>query len=73
MFGRHKKAQAGGIVGGIVGITVAAILVANVYLPQVFGANQTGWDASTTTLWDQNGLAASIGLMVLTFRVFGIL
>lgn len=71
MFGR--KAQTGGIVNGIVGITIAAILVSNVYMPQIFDANTSGWDSSTSTLWNQNGLAGSIGLMVLTFRVFGIL
>jgi hypothetical protein len=69
---KAKKGQSG-IVSGIVGITVAAILVSKVYLPQVFGANTTGWDSATSTIWSNTGLAGGIGMMVLTFRVFGVL
>lgn len=70
----NKKGQvASAIVAGIVAITIAVILVSQVFLPQVFGANQTGWDSATINIWNTVGLAAGIGLMVLTFRVFGII
>jgi len=69
---KAKKGQAG-IVSGIVGVTIAVILVSKVFFPQVFNANTTGWDSATISIWSTTGLAGGIGIMVLTFRVFGVL
>ena len=70
----NKKGQvASAIVAGIVAITIAVILIAQVFFPQVFGANQSGWDTATINIWNTVALAGAIGLMVLTFRVFGII
>lgn len=68
-----RKAQAGGLVGGIVAITVAAILVVNVFFPQIIGTNTSSWDTGTVTLWNTLQIAAAIGMLVLTFRSFGVL
>ena len=73
MLKSNKGQTAGGIVAGIVGITIAAILIATVFLPQVMNANQTGWDSATISVWSTVALAAAVGLMVLTFRVFGVI
>jgi len=68
-----KKGQAaGGIVAGIVALTIAAILLANVFFPQIFDANTTGWDTATTNMWNTVPLAGGIGMLVLGFRVFGV-
>ena len=74
MFNKSKRGQAASvIVTGIVAITIAAILLTQVFFPQVFGANTTSWDSATQNIWDTVGLAGGIGMMVLTFRVFGII
>lgn len=70
---KTRKGQAGGLVGGIVAITVAAILVVNVFFPQIIGINTDTWDTGTTTLWNTLQIAGAIGMLVMTFRAFGVL
>lgn len=62
-----------GIVSGIVTITIGVIMLVNVFLPQVFGANTSTWDASSVAMWSVVGLAGVIGIVVGVFNVFGIL
>lgn len=69
----NKRGQASGIVAGIVSITVAAILVVNVFFPQVVDTNTTGWDAGSVTLWSTLQIAGAIGMLILTFRAFGVI
>lgn len=73
MFKRNRKGQAGGLVGGIVAITVAVILVVNVFFPQIIGINTSTWATSTVALWNTLQVAAAIGMLVMTFRAFGVL
>ena len=68
-----RKGQAGGLVGGIVAITVAAILVVNVFFPQIIGINTATWATGTSTLWNTLQIAGAIGMLVMTFRAFGVL
>jgi len=59
-------------VGGIVAISLAAIMIANVLMPAVHDANQTGWSSSETAMWAVTGIAAAIGLVYGTLNMFGI-
>lgn len=70
---KHKKGQAGGIVAGIVALTVSAILLAQVFFPQIFDANTSTWDTATVNLWETVPLGAAIGMLILAFRVFGVI
>ena len=71
----NKKGQAvgGGVVGAIVGLTVAAILMVNVFFPQIIGTNTSDWDSASVTLWNTLQVAGAIGMLILTFRALGIL
>lgn len=61
-----KKGFAG-IIVLFVGITIAVILVANVVLPTVFGANQTAWDTGTKAIWGVLGVALVAVLLLMVF------
>lgn len=49
----------GGLIEWALGITVLIILASSVILPQVFTANQTGWDTGTVAVWGIIGLAVA--------------
>ena len=63
-----KRKGFGGVIMLFVGITIAVILVANVVLPTVFGANKTGWDTGTTAMWGVIGIALVAVLLLMLFR-----
>lgn len=71
-FNKRGQAVGGGVVGAIVGLTVAAILMVNVFFPQIVDTNTTGWDTAATTLWNTLQVAGAIGMLILTFRALGI-
>jgi len=56
-----------GIITLFIGITIAAVLVANVVMPTVAGANKTTWDTGSVALWSVVGIAviAAFILMIL--------
>lgn len=56
-----------GIIVLFVGITIAVILVANVVLPTVFGANQTLWDSGTKAIWGVLGVSLVAVLLLMVF------
>jgi hypothetical protein len=56
-----------GIIVLFVGITIAVILVANVVLPTVFGANQSTWDTGTKAIWGVLGVALVAVLLLMVF------
>lgn len=61
-----------GLVGGIVSIVIGVIMVVNVFMPTVKGANTSTWTTSETALYAVLGLAGIIGIVVGTFAVFGL-
>jgi heme/copper-type cytochrome/quinol oxidase subunit 2 len=63
----------GGMIGSVILLVVAVILVANVVIPTVKGANTTNYTSSELALWGLITLAAIIGTFVLAFRSFGVL
>lgn len=64
--------MANSLVGGIVSITIGVIMVVNVFLPTVKGANTSEFDAAELALYGTVGLAGIIGIVVGTFQVFGL-
>lgn len=60
-------------IGGIVNISIGAIMLANVFIATVKDTNTTGWDASETALWGVLTLAGIVGLVVGTLQLFGIM
>jgi uncharacterized membrane protein YsdA (DUF1294 family) len=60
-------------IGGIVNISIGAIVLQAVYLSTIHSANQTGWSSSEVSLWSVLGLAGVIGLLVGVLQLFGIM
>lgn len=56
-----------GIIYLFVGITIAIIMVANVVLPTIAGANTSEWDAGTAALWSILGLVVVAALVLMVF------
>jgi len=56
-----------GIIMLFVGITIAVVMIANVVMPAITGANQTGWDTGTVALWGILGLVVIAALILMVF------
>ena len=59
-------------IGGIIQITLGAIILASVFIANIKSTNTTGWTASEITLWSVLSLVGIIGLVVGVLQVFGI-
>lgn len=64
--------MANGLVGGIIGITLGVIMLANVFMPVVKGTNTTDFTSAEVALWGVLGLGGVIGLVYGIFTVFGL-
>jgi len=53
--------------------TVGVILVASVFMPQLHGANTTGWTSGETSMWNTLGIFMIIGFSLALLAGFGIL
>jgi len=60
-------------VSTIVMATVGVILVASVFMPQLHGANVTGWSSGETSMWNTLGIFMIIGFSLALLGGFGIL
>lgn len=68
-----KAGQArGGIIGGIIAVTIAVIMATSLLMPTLKGANTSSWSVSEVALWAVTGLAVIIGLVLLIFSAFGV-
>lgn len=59
-------------VNGIITITISAIMLVNVLMPVLKGANTSTWTSAEVALWGTTGLAAVIGLVYGIFAIFGL-
>jgi len=64
--------MANSLVSGIISLTLGVIMLTAVFIPQVKGANTTGFTAAETTMYSVIGLGAIIGIVFGTFSVFGL-
>ena len=60
------------MISGIIGITLGVIMLANVFMPVVKGANTSGYTSAELALWAVLGLGGIIGLVYGVFAVFGL-
>jgi hypothetical protein len=60
-------------IGGIIGLALGAIVLANVYMATVIGTNTSTWSTSEVALWGVMGLVGIIGLLYGALNLFGIL
>lgn len=60
-------------IGGIVNITLGAVMLANVFIATVKNTSTSGWSSSEIAMWGLLSLVGIIGLVVGTLQVFGIM
>ena len=60
------------MIGGIIGITIGAILLASVFMVTIKSTNTSSWDAGEVALWSVLGLIGIAGLIYGVASVFGI-
>lgn len=58
-----------GMIEGIIALTIFIIVVASVLLPQIVGANTTGWSTGASALWTTLQVIAVAGVLYLVYRV----
>ena len=68
----NKGQAGGGLIGGIIAVTIGVIMATSLLMPTIKGANTTGWSASELALWAVAGLAVVIGVVLLVFNAFGV-
>lgn len=61
-----------GMVSGIISLTLGAILMSAVFLPQIFNANTSGWDAGTVAIWSAAGVVGGASFLYGIAAVFGL-
>ena len=61
-----------GFIGGIVNISIGAIMLASVFISTIKNTNTTGWSTSEIALWGVLTIAGIVGLVVGVLNVFGI-
>ena len=57
-----------GIILLYVGLTIAIVLVVNVVMPTIAGANTTGWGTAAIAIFGVLGLSVIAGLIMMVFR-----
>lgn len=60
------------VIHGVVGLTVTAIVFAQVLLPTLVTTNTTAWNSSAASLWGTSQIISVVGFIVLLLGVFGI-
>jgi len=59
-------------IGGIISLSIGAIMLANVFITTIKNTNTTGWTTSETALWGVLTLAGIVGIVYGTLNIFGI-
>lgn len=57
-----------GIILLYVGLTIAIVLVVNVVMPTIAGANTTGWGTAAIAIFGVLGLSVIAGLIMMVFK-----
>lgn len=59
-------------IGGIINITIGAVILASVFITTVKGQNTSGWSASEVAMWGLLSLVGIVGLVYGVLQVFGL-
>jgi len=57
---------------GIISITIAVVVLSNVFILTVKNTSTVGWSTSETTMWGLLSLIGIVGLLYGVMSVFGI-
>lgn len=64
--------MAGNFVTGIISLTIGVVMMTQVLLPQLKGANTSGWSTGEVALWAVGSTFAIIGILYGIATVFGL-
>ena len=64
--------MANSLTSGIISLTLGVIMIVNVFMPQVKGANTSEFTAAELAMWGVLGLGGIIGIVYGVFGVFGL-
>jgi hypothetical protein len=59
-------------IGGIINITIGAVILASVYITTIKSQNTTGWTTAETSMWGLLTLVGIVGLVYGVLQVFGL-
>ena len=59
-------------IGGIINITIGAVILASVFITTVKGTNTTTWTTAEVSMWGLLTLVGIIGLVYGVLQVFGL-
>lgn len=59
-------------IGGIINITIGAVILASVYITTIKATNTTTWSTSEVAMWGLLSLVGIVGLLYGVLQVFGI-
>jgi hypothetical protein len=59
-------------IGGIINITIGAVILASVFVTTIKSTNTTTWTASEVSMWGLLTLVGIVGLLYGVLQVFGI-
>jgi amino acid transporter len=68
MFGACKKKGFSAIITTFIGLAIAIVLVANVVMPTLMGANTSGWSTGTLAIWGVLPIVVIAGLLLMVLR-----
>jgi len=61
-----------GILQGVVSLVLGIILMTEVLMPQIKGANTSDWSTGEMAMWGIAGLGAVVGIVFGIFQTFGV-
>lgn len=59
-------------IGGIINITIGAVILANVFITTIKDTNTSTWEASEVAMWGLLTLVGIVGLVFGVLQVFGL-
>jgi len=62
-----------GLMGGLISLSIASIVLVNVFISTIKGANTSGWSTGEVALWGTVTLVAIAGFVYGIMAVFGVL
>ena len=72
MAGDIYKMMARGFIGGVISLLIMAVVITDVFLPQINGTNQTGWTSGEIALWGLVTLVSIAGFLYSVASIFGL-
>lgn len=57
---------------GVISLVIGVIMVVNVLLPTLDGANTSGYSTAELSLYNTISIGAFVGLVVASFAIFGL-